>query len=202
MLVLSARVQQRSVRVMKRISIALVVASLALAGCVQHRQLAHSELFAASIQEPYTLANGDRLRVIVFGQDSLSNSYGVDSAGQISMPLIGTVVAHGQTTRSLEAAIAGRLRNGYLREPKVSVEVEQYRPFFILGEVTQSGQYPFVSGMTVQTAVAIAGGFQPRADRYVADVARQINGEVVTGRVPLDTPVRPGDTITIRERFF
>ncbi len=118
------------------------------------------------------------------------------------MPLIGTVVAHGQTTRSLEAAIAGRLRNGYLREPKVSVEVEQYRPFFILGEVTQSGQYPYVNGMTVQTAVAIAGGFQPRADRYVADVARHINGEVVTGRVPLDTPVRPGDTITIRERFF
>ncbi len=187
---------------MKRISIALVAASLSLAGCVQHRQLAHSELFAASVQEPYTLANGDRLRVIVFGQDSLSNSYGVDSAGQISMPLIGTVMAHGQTTRSLEAAIAGRLRSGYLREPKVSVEVEQYRPFFILGEVTQSGQYPFVSGMTVQTAVAIAGGFQPRADRYVADVTRQINGEFVTGRVPLDTPVRPGDTITIRERFF
>ncbi len=187
---------------MKRISIALFAAALALGGCVQHRQLAHSELFAASGQEPYTLANGDRLRIIVFGQDSLSNSYGVDSGGQISMPLIGTVSALGQTTRSLEAAIAGRLRNGYLREPKVSVEVEQYRPFFILGEVTQSGQYPYVSGMTVQTAVAIAGGFQPRADRYVADVTRQINGEVVTGRVPLDTPVRPGDTITIRERFF
>ena len=140
---------------MKRISIAFVAASLSLAGCVQHRQIAHSELFAASVQEPYTLANGDRLRVIVFGQESLSNSYGVDSAGQISMPLIGTIVAHGRTTRSLEAAIAGRLREGYLREPKVSVEVEQHRPFFILGEVTQSGQYPYVSGMTVQTAVLI-----------------------------------------------
>ena len=187
---------------MKRISTALVAASLLLAGCVQHRQLAHSELFAASLSEPYTLANGDRLRIIVFGQESLSNSYSVDSGGQISMPLIGTIAAHGQTTRTLEGAIAGRLRNGYLREPKVSVEVEQYRPFFILGEVTQSGQYPYVNGMTVQTAVAIAGGFQPRADRHIADVTRSLNGEVVTGRVPLDTPVRPGDTITIRERFF
>jgi polysaccharide biosynthesis/export protein len=82
------------------------------------------------------------------------------------------------------------------------VEVEQYRPFFILGEVTSSGQYPFVNGMTVQTAIAIAGGFQPRADRHVALVSRMIGGEVINGKVPLDTPVRPGDTITIRERFF
>jgi len=187
---------------MKRIPAAIIVASLLLGGCAHQRLSAHSELFAASGQEPYTLANGDRLRVIVFGQDSLSNSYSVDGAGQISMPLIGSVGAHGQTTRALEAVIAGRLRGGYLREPKVSVEVEQYRPFFILGEITQSGQYPYVNGMTVQTAVAIAGGFQPRADRYVADVTRSINGEAVTGRVPLDTAVRPGDTITIRERFF
>jgi polysaccharide biosynthesis/export protein len=188
---------------MKRSHLALMLAAaLPLAACGHHRPLAHSELFAASLHEPYTLANGDRLRVLVFGQESLSNSYTVDGAGQISMPLIGPVGAFGQTTRSLESAIAAKLRAGFLREPKVSVEVELYRPFFILGEVTTSGQYPFVNGMSVQTAVAIAGGFQPRADKHLADITRSINGEVVTGRVPLDTPVRPGDTITIRERFF
>jgi polysaccharide biosynthesis/export protein len=188
---------------MKRILIILSVSTLlGLSACSHHRNFAHSEIFAASLHEPYTLANGDRLRVIVFGQDALSNTYAVDSVGHISMPLIGSVAAKGQTTKGLEQQIAGKLRGGFLREPKVSVEVEQYRPFFILGEVTTSGQYPFVNGMTVQTAVAIAGGFQPRADRYVAEVTRSINGEVVSGKVPLDTPVRPGDTITIRERFF
>jgi polysaccharide biosynthesis/export protein len=187
---------------MKRILIP-IAAALTLAACSHGpHTFRHSEAFMASLHEPYTLATGDRLRVLVFGQDSLSNSYTVDSQGHVSMPLIGTVSALGQTTKGLEGQIAGKLRGGFLRDPKVSVEVEQYRPFFILGEVTTSGQYPFVNGMTVQTAVAIAGGFQPRADRHVAQVSRMISGEVVNGKVPLDTPVRPGDTITIRERFF
>jgi polysaccharide export outer membrane protein len=188
---------------MKRFPLILcILAAFALGSCAQQRIVAYSELFANSLHQPYTLANGDRLRVLVYGQDSLSNTYSVDNAGQISMPLIGPVSALGQTTRGLESQIAAKLRSGFLREPKVSIEVEQYRPFFILGEVTASGQFPFVNGMTVQTAVAIAGGFQPRADRYAADITRTINGGTVTGSVPLDTPVRPGDTITIRERFF
>ncbi|MGL4243478.1 MAG: polysaccharide biosynthesis/export family protein [Beijerinckiaceae bacterium] len=189
---------------MKRIVLTIgIAATLALGACERHLgTFRHSEAFMASLHEPYTLATGDRLRVLVFGQDSLSNTYAVDSHGHISMPLIGSVGALGQTTKSLENQIAARLRGGFLRDPKVSVEVEQYRPFFILGEVTSSGQYPFVNGMTIQTAVAIAGGFQPRADRHVATVTRQLQGEAVTGKVPLDTPVRPGDTITIRERFF
>ncbi len=189
---------------MQRIlSAAALAAPLALGACAHNGQtFRHSEAFTASLHEPYTLATGDRLRILVFGQDALSNSYTVDSQGHLSMPLIGQVGALGQTTKSLEALIATRLRGGFLRDPKVSVEVELYRPFFILGEVTTSGQYPFVNGMTIQTAVAIAGGFQPRADRHVATISRMINGEVVSGKVPLDTPVRPGDTITIRERFF
>jgi polysaccharide export outer membrane protein len=118
------------------------------------------------------------------------------------MPLIGSVEAVGRTTGLLERSIEARLRGGFLREPKVSVEVDAYRPFFILGEVTTSGQFPFVNGMTVQTAVAIAGGFTPRGDRQVATISRQINGEVMTGNVSLHQPVLPGDTITIRERWF
>jgi polysaccharide export outer membrane protein len=189
---------------MKRTSLALLLASVvALAGCAHHRQFGHHpELFAQSYGEPYTLGSGDRLRVIVFGQDSLSNAYSVDSTGHIAMPLIGTIPAHGATTRALERSIEAKLRNGFLREPRVSVEVEQHRPFFILGEVTQSGQYAFVNGMTVQTAVAIAGGFGPRANRWSIDLTRMINGEPVTGAMPIDTPIRPGDTITVRERFF
>nr|MCU0886169.1 SLBB domain-containing protein [Beijerinckiaceae bacterium] len=112
------------------------------------------------------------------------------------------VDATGRSTSQLERQIEARLRGGFLREPKVSVEVDAYRPFFILGEVTASGQFPYVNGMTVQTAVAIAGGFTPRGDRQVAVISRQVNGEIVTGQVPLTQPVLPGDTITIRERWF
>lgn len=160
------------------------------------------ELFAASAYEPYALGAGDRLRVIVFGQDALSNSYLVDGAGRIAMPLIGSVPVQGLDPPAVEREIAARLRNGYVREPRVSVEVEAYRPFFVLGEVTNAGQYPFVEAMTARTAIAIAGGFGPRGYQGAVDLTRVIDGVPVTGRVPLDTPVRPGDTITVRERIF
>jgi polysaccharide biosynthesis/export protein len=178
-------------------------AAVLLSGCAHHRPYGHlPDAFALSAHEPYALASGDRLRVIVFGQDSLSNSYAVDATGHIAMPLIGSVHALGGTTKTLERAVEAKLRNGFLREPRVSVEVEQYRPFFILGEVGQSGQFPFVNGMTVQTAVAIAGGFGPRANRWSVDVTRMIEGQPLTGQLPLEAPIRPGDTITVRERFF
>lgn len=156
----------------------------------------------AEPQGPYRLASGDRLRIIVFGQDNLSNVYAVDGSGRIAMPLINTVEAQGRTTQQLAQAIEAKLRGGYLREPKVSVEVETYRPFFVLGEVTNSGQFPYVNGMTVQTAVAIAGGFTARGQRNSAEVTRQIEGQTVTATVPITYPVQPGDTITIKERWF
>lgn len=160
------------------------------------------ELYATSAAEPYTLAAGDRLRVIVFGQDSLSNVYAVDGAGRIAMPLIGSVPVQGRTVPQVEREIAARLREGYVREPRVSVEVEAFRPFFVLGEVTSAGQFPFVEGMTVRTAIAIAGGFGPRGYQGEVDLTRIVDGAPLTGRVPLDAPVRPGDTITVRERIF
>ena len=125
---------------------------------------------------PYRLASGDRLRVIVFGQDNLSNSFSVDGAGIISMPLIGRVRAQGLTTAELEHAIAARLRQGYMRDPSVSVEVEAFRPFFVLGEVEIAGQYPFINGMTVQNAIAVAGGFTPRALEDSVDITRIVDG--------------------------
>lgn len=177
---------------------ALCVILVAFAsGCATRPQM-----LAVAPDQPYIVGSGDRLRIIVFGQDLLSNSYSVDAAGQISMPLVGLVPVAGMTTAEVQRAVEARLRNGYLREPRVSAEVEAYRPFFILGEVTSAGQYPYVNGMTVQTAVAIAGGFTPRASQSWARLTRVVDGRLVTGDVDLTQPVQPGDTIQIRERFF
>lgn len=155
-----------------------------------------------SFNTPYALDAGDKLRVVVFGQENLTNSYTVDGAGKIAMPLIGAVEARGKTTDELGRTIVARLRNGYVREPHVAVEVETFRPFFILGEVNAAGQYPYVNGMTVETAVAIAGGFSPRALKTQASVSRMMNGEHVQATVPISYPIRPGDTITVLERWF
>ena len=152
----------------------------------------------------YVLDTGDKLRIVVFGQEGLTNSYFVDAAGQVTMPLIGAVNARGLTTQQLARAVAEKLRGGFIREPHVAIEVETYRPFFILGEVTQPGQYPYVPNMTVETAVAIAGGFTPRAWRVDVQIDRPAVGGVMRSRgsVPLLTRLRPGDTVIIKERWF
>jgi polysaccharide export outer membrane protein len=161
---------------------------------------------AQPVMEPevnsYALDSGDKLRVVVFGQDGLTASYSVDTSGNITLPLIGAVRARGVGTAGLQQAIAAKLRNGYVREPHVAVEVEAYRPFFILGEVTLPGQYPYVPNMTVETAVAIAGGYTPRAYRWNAEVSRSAGGLTARQKVPTIAPVRPGDTVTVTERWF
>ena len=185
---------------MKRVFLALIVAAFALGGCAGPRYGA--DALRTSLNAPYRLASGDRVRVIVFGQENLTNSFAVDGAGNIDMPLIGVVRSQGQTAEQLARTIEARLRGGYLRDPKVSVEVEAFRPFFVLGEVNTSGQYPFVDGMTVQNAVAIAGGFSPRGFQGMVDLTRVVDEQPITASVPLTFPIRPGDTITVRERFF
>src|SRR5581483_389852 len=147
---------------------------------------------------PYRLDAGDRLRVVVYGQEGLTNSYAIDAGGAITMPLIGAVAARGKTPAGLAADIAARLRNGYIREPSVAVEVETYRPFFILGEVAAPGQYPYVPNMSVESAVAIAGGFSPRARRDSVTLTHNAGRTVV----PLGTPISPGDTVLVGERWF
>jgi polysaccharide export outer membrane protein len=150
----------------------------------------------------YTLDSGDKLRIVVFGQDGLTNSYAVDAAGRITMPLIGAVNARGLTPAELSGAIAGRLKQGFIREPHVAAEIEVYRPFFILGEVTTPGQYPYVANMTAETAIAIAGGFTPRASRGSVNVTRHAGGQTVRSAMPLNAPLRPGDTVMVDERWF
>ncbi|MCF3639493.1 polysaccharide export protein [Rhizobium sp. TRM95111] len=171
-----------------------------VAGCTSYRP-APRAFHEATIQ-PYRLDSGDRLRITVFEQASLSNTYSVDQAGYIAFPLIGAVPARGQTIQELESIVAGKLRQGYLRDPDVSIEVDRYRSVFIMGEVGQAGQYSYVAGMTVQNAIASAGGFSPRANQANVDVTRKINGKIITGRVSISDPIMAGDTIYVRERFF
>lgn len=179
----------------------IVLTGLALlSGCAGYRpppDARHTALIA-----PYRLDSGDTLRVIVFGQADLTNTYAVDQSGAISMPLIGIVPVRGRTVAEVEGAVAAKLRAGYLRQPDVSVEVDRYRPFFAMGEVGAAGQYSYVTGMTVQSAVAIAGGFTPRADKSSVKVTRNANGYVETLTLNLSDPVRPGDTLYVRERLF
>jgi polysaccharide export outer membrane protein len=150
----------------------------------------------------YRLDAGDRLRVVVYGQEGLTNSYAIDAGGSITMPLIGAVPARGLTPSTLAASISGRLRNGFIREPSVAVEIEAYRPFFILGEVAAPGQYPYVPNMTVESAVAIAGGFSPRAKRDEVTLTHPAPDGVFRSVVPLGTLISPGDTVLISERWF
>lgn len=156
----------------------------------------------ATYQEPYTLDAGDKLRIVVFGQDGITSSYLVDAGGNVTLPLIGVVPARGLTTAQLAQSIAARLKQGYVRDPKVTAEVEVYRPFFILGEVTTPGQYAYTPNMTAQTAVAIAGGFGPRASKSTVKVTRNIPGQQFSGDVPLTFALKPGDTVLVKERWF
>jgi polysaccharide biosynthesis/export protein len=150
----------------------------------------------------YHLDAGDKLRVVVFGQEGLTNTYAIDASGAITMPLIGGVHARGRTTAGLAAEITAKLRNGYIREPSVAVEIESYRPFFILGEVQAPGQYPYVPNMTVESAIAIAGGFSPRAKRDIVTLTHTDASGVARYEVPLGTSLKPGDTVQVGERWF
>ncbi len=123
-------------------------------------------------------------------------------AGPGELPLVGAVEARGLTTAQLSSAIAGRLKSGYVRDPSVAVEIETYRPFFVLGEVTFPGQYPYVPNMTVENAIAIAGGFTPRASKDKVTITRKIQGVPARTTLPLRYPIRPGDTVEVSERWF
>jgi polysaccharide export outer membrane protein len=187
-------------------------AVLALSGCMRppspRQSFAQMPVaYAASQPAPsydpdYRLDAGDKLRVVVYGQEGLTNTYAIDAGGAITMPLIGGVPARGRTVAGLAADISGRLRNGFIREPSVAVEIEAYRPFFILGEVAAPGQYPYVPNMSVESAVAIAGGFSPRARRDRVTLTHPEGGSLVRAVVPLGTPLSPGDTVLVGERWF
>jgi polysaccharide export outer membrane protein len=180
--------------------LAIAACAVTLGGCTTYKPAPKS--FQEATIQPYRLDSGDRLRVSVFEQTGLSNTYTVDQAGYIAFPLVGQVAARGQTLPALEGAIAARLKKGYLRDPDVTIEIDRYRPVFVMGEVGRPGQYSYVPGMTAQNAIAIAGGFTPRGNQRDVDVTRKINGDVMTGRTIISSQVLAGDTIYVRERLF
>jgi polysaccharide biosynthesis/export protein len=151
----------------------------------------------------YILGPDDQVRIITFGEEQLTGEFGVDASGDISLPLVGSVHAAGLTPRQLTSAITGALVKSKLyQNPSVSVEVVAYRPVFILGEVTKPGQYPYQPGMSVVTAVAVAGGFTYRAKTTRFSIVRSTPTGTVEGSAVRETLVQPGDVITVDERIF
>jgi protein involved in polysaccharide export with SLBB domain len=150
----------------------------------------------------YVLGSGDKVRITVFGEDTLSGEYLVPGEGNIAFPLIGGVRASGLTVDQLQKEIETKLRAGYLKDPRVSIEVLNYRPFYILGEVMKPGEYPYTNGLTVLNAVATANGFTYRADTRKVYIRRANGPNEVQYPLKTTTPVAPGDTIRIGERFF
>ncbi len=178
---------------------AMVLVSGPVAAAAQTADVAVSETSGAPA---YRLDSGDKVKVTVYGEDDLSGEYSVDGSGNVRLPLIGQVHAAGLTQHEFETAVATQLAQGYLINPKVSVEVTSYRPFTILGEVNKPGEYPFENGMTVLNAVALGGGYTYRADKDNVYIRRK--GSVDEVKMPADdkTLVYPGDTVRVDERIF
>ena len=150
----------------------------------------------------YRLGPGDHVRVTVYGEPNLSGEFTVDGRGGVALPLVGNVNAAGSNAGELEKKIIGRLSPEYLTDPKVAVEVITYRPFYIVGEVRNPGSYPYVNGMSVINAVALAGGFTYRAQERGFDISRTVDGDPRRIYGAKTTGILPGDVITVRERYF
>lgn len=155
-----------------------------------------------SANSEYRLGSGDEVRVTVFGQNDLSGEFTVDGTGNVSLPLVGNVAAGGKTLREFERNIIRALKPDYLKNPRVSAEVLNYRPFYIIGEVKKPGSYPYVSGMSVVNAVALAGGYTYRARENRLLIIRATDKERAKQPANHDTAVLPGDVIEVPERFF
>jgi polysaccharide export outer membrane protein len=157
---------------------------------------------AQALSSDYKLGPNDRTRIIVFGQANLTGEYVLDGNGVLAFPLIGNIDAKGMTPSQLQHAIAAKLDPDYLRNPSVSVEVASRRPFYVVGEVQKPGPYPYVTDMNVLEAIATAGGQTYRANMGNFYIKRQVNGHTVRVAANQETPIQPGDTVQVRERYF
>jgi len=150
----------------------------------------------------YYLGPGDKLNVVVFGHQDLSGEFEIDVAGHISLPLLGQIAAADRTVRELQHQIEARLDREFIVDPRVSIEVRNFRPFFILGQVNKPGSYPYQSGIDIRQAVAIGGGFTRRAASATVTLIRRTAEGKLRYRATLDVPVLPGDTIVVERRLF
>ncbi len=180
----------------------IAMATTAMTGCtVNPPPLSQAQL--GTIDQPYVLDANDKLRITVYNEPNLTGEYTVTGSGVIAFPLVGLVPVRNLTLEAASAALQARLGRDLVNDPKVSIEVLNYRPYYILGEVVRPGQYPFMNGMTVQQAVATAGGFTTRANTTTLFIRRSRAAEEgsVNGRGSA-VPVLPGDTIRVGERYF
>jgi protein involved in polysaccharide export with SLBB domain len=157
----------------------------------------------AAAAEEYVLAPGDVVAVTVFGEPDLSlEKAPITAVGTLSMPLLGDIKAAGLTQNELEATLTERLSDGYLKKPEVTVTIVEYRPFYISGAVSTPGSYPYKEGLTVEKAVALAGGFTPRASKRKITVVREVDASRTPEDAELSTPLGPGDVVTVGESLF
>jgi len=179
-----------------------VIASAQPVGAANQPPMAQGATLSADEALTYRLGPGDKLRIITYDEVQLTGEFLVDSTGTIALPLIGDVQASGRTVSEVQADIVRLLEDGYIKNPSISIEVETFRPFYILGEVNKPGEYPYTSDLTVLNAVATAGGFTYRANEHKIYIKHQ--GEAREEDVPLtpSTKVTPGDTVRVVERYF
>jgi polysaccharide export outer membrane protein len=168
---------------MRWLRFVLLLVLLPLAGCAINRS------YQVATAGPYQLNTGDVVRVTVYGDKDLTNTYKIDDSGAISFPLVGPIHVAGLTTAGTAHALSSALAHGFMRNPNVAVEVADYRPFYIQGQVNTSGQFPYVYGMTVRAAVSTAGGFKDTADQSVVTVYHRQGDQMLQNRVGLDTPI-------------
>lgn len=179
--------------------LAAAVLAIGLSACAVYPP----EQYGFEAERSYRLGAGDELRVVVFEADNLPQTHKVSASGQISLPVAGTIDVRNKTTQQLEHVIVERLRVHFITAPQVSVQVVAYRPIFVQGEVKRAGQFAFAPGLTVEAAVAIAGGYTERAYRAEARLLRQgPDGSTIIAYVPGGYPVGPGDRIYVSERRF
>lgn len=176
--------------------------ALVLASCATDVPAPREHASQQAAAPEYVLDSGDRLRIIVFGEADLSGEFEIDSSRKLAMPLIGQVPAGGLTAPQLEAALLAKLKGGYLKDPRVSIEVINYRPFFILGEVNRPGSYPFMNGMSVLNAIALGGGYTYRGSKERTLIIHGDDPKREEEPATESSLVRPGDTIRVRERYF
>jgi protein involved in polysaccharide export with SLBB domain len=199
------RIIHTASKALQALAIAMATACFATATFAQSDQsLRMSDVAPDMVQggNNYHLGTGDQIRVIVYGEDDLGGQFTVDGNGFVSLPLIGQVKVSGFAAPDLEIAITNKLADGYVNNPKVSVEVTTYRPFYVIGQVNKPGEYPYVNGMTVLNAVALAGGYTTQADDE--DVYVRRNGTAKEQQVPADqtTQIYPGDVVRVTQTTY
>lgn len=180
------------------------VACIFLSACATKATVVSSgdRYIAPITTEAYKLGSGDRIRLTVFREPTLSGEFQISAQGKLPLSVAGEIDVGGLTTEQVARAAEAKLGGGFIRDPRVSVEVLAYRPYFILGEVGQAGQYPYIPGLTVTSAVATARGYTPRSQRTVVFIRRESEAAEIAYRATPDLRIYPGDTIRVAERWF